>query len=204
MNRSLLYLAAIAAAWIMFDRWSGRPIEHAPGVLVVAEPSQIEVGGSVFRHGDYIVTRRARFSIEARVLSTERYWLGREADLSPLDLALGWRAMSDQALLDKIKIRQGGRWYHTGWAQPLPVAEQDVSLNSANMHMIPDRGSVERGLKRLRPGDVVRLQGFLVDVDHPSGWHWRTSLTRADTGAGACEIVYVENLEVLTEYISSN
>jgi len=60
--------------------------------------------------------------------------------------------------------------------------------------MIPSNSAIARKLKSLRPGDVVRLEGFLVDVDHPSGWRWRTSMSRVDSGAGACEIVYVEQL----------
>ena len=64
------------------------------------------------------------------------------------------------------------------------------------MHMIPASASVERSLMKLREGDVVVLQGYLVDVDHDSGWRWRTSMTRTDTGAGACEIVYVESIAV--------
>ena len=47
---------------------------------------------------------------------------------------------------------------------------------------------------QLREGDVIVLQGYLVDVDHESGWMWRTSMSRTDTGAGACEIVYVESI----------
>ena len=57
---------------------------------------------------------------------------------------------------------------------------------------------VERSLKKLREGDIVLLQGYLVDVDHESGWRWRTSMSRTDTGAGACEIVYVEHVAVET------
>jgi hypothetical protein len=64
------------------------------------------------------------------------------------------------------------------------------------MHMIPARKSIERQLKDLRPGNIVVLEGYLVDVDHPSGWRWRTSLSRTDTGNGACEIVYVESITV--------
>jgi hypothetical protein len=67
------------------------------------------------------------------------------------------------------------------------------------MHMIPANSEVERELKRLRRGDVIRIQGHLVDVDHDSGWRWRTSMTRADTGQGACEIIYVEDVHRLTE-----
>jgi hypothetical protein len=44
----------------------------------------------------------------------------------------------------------------------------------------------------------LRLQGLLVDVDHPSGWRWRTSLSRDDTGGGSCEIVYLQEIEIET------
>jgi len=48
----------------------------------------------------------------------------------------------------------------------------------------------------VRVGDIVRLRGKLVDIDHPSGWHWRSSLRRDDTGGGSCEIVYLEDIEI--------
>jgi len=48
----------------------------------------------------------------------------------------------------------------------------------------------------LRPGQIVRLQGYLVDVRGPGGFAWNTSLTRSDTGDGACEIVWVEAVAV--------
>jgi len=51
-------------------------------------------------------------------------------------------------------------------------------------------------LMQLREGDVITLKGYLIDVDHDSGWKWRTSMTRSDTGGGACEIVYVESIAV--------
>lgn len=51
-------------------------------------------------------------------------------------------------------------------------------------------------MRRLRPGAHVAIGGWLVDVTVPNRFVWRTSLTRTDTGAGACEIVYVETLDV--------
>lgn len=38
--------------------------------------------------------------------------------------------------------------------------------------------------------------GPLVDVRAPSGWSINTSLSRDDTGAGACEVVYVETFDL--------
>ena len=51
-------------------------------------------------------------------------------------------------------------------------------------------------LARLRVGQVVHLAGTLVDAIRDDGAWLRTSLTRTDTGAGACEVMLVENVEV--------
>lgn len=193
-----VFIASLGLAlWMAATRWEQRPLEHPPGVLVPEQPVQEAAGNSVFGMDDYILTRRASFRLRARVLSKERYWMGREADLSPLDLALGWSVMSDQSVLDRIEIRQSGRWYYTRYRYPAPVGDGQIVGNSSNMHMIPARRQVERQLQALRTGDIVRLQGYLVDVDHPSGWHWRTSLSRTDTGNGSCELFYVD--QVVTE-----
>jgi hypothetical protein len=194
MDRKLLYVGLALLAYLAAREWEQRPVSHPPGVLAPAAPVQRNAGASVFGVEDYVLTRRARFQITARVLGTERYHLGREAELSPLDLALGWGVMSDSALLDQLKISQSGRWYHWRYTNALPVPDAQVIASSSNMHMIPARKSVERALKKLRVGDIVTLQGYLVDVDHPSGWRWRTSMSRTDSGNGACEIVYVESV----------
>jgi hypothetical protein len=46
-------------------------------------------------------------------------------------------------------------------------------------------------LHEVEPGQRVRIDGWLVQVDAKDGWHWRSSTTREDTGGGACEVVYV-------------
>jgi len=51
-------------------------------------------------------------------------------------------------------------------------------------------------LLRIRAGQIVSLAGYLVEVRGPNGMRWRSSLTREDTGAGACELVWVETLDV--------
>ena len=60
------------------------------------------------------------------------------------------------------------------------------------MHMIPADDVVERNLKSLRRGDVVRLRGFLVEAEGTNGAKWRSSLARTDRGGGSCELVWVE------------
>ena len=50
---------------------------------------------------------------------------------------------------------------------------------------------MRRALAQVRPDDQVRIEGWLVEASAADGWHWRSSLTREDDGAGACELVYV-------------
>ena len=55
---------------------------------------------------------------------------------------------------------------------------------------------MESRLRRLRPGQVVTLTGYLVDVRGPGGFRWNTSLRRDDTGDGACELMWIERVSI--------
>jgi hypothetical protein len=192
----LLIVLALLAALLIHD-WSMRDITYPPGVLVPERPLQTEISdGQVMTVDQYQLRPRARFQIRARVLSREDYHWGTEADLSPMDLALGWGVMSDQAVLDRIDIQQRSRWYFTAYDYPAPLPDREIIRNSGNMHMIPGRPWLESELKKIRRGDIVQLNGYLVDVDSDSGWRWRTSLSRDDSGNGACEILYLESVVI--------
>jgi hypothetical protein len=36
----------------------------------------------------------------------------------------------------------------------------------------------------------------LIEAQASDGWRWRSSLTREDTGNGACELVLVKSLSI--------
>lgn len=132
----------------------------------------------------------AGFSVDARVLSREDYITGREADLAPTDLALGWRRMADDDVLSRLDISQSSRWYRYSWSGEPPLPVDEIVHTSANMHIIPADAAVARQLRAVRRGDRVRIDGWLVEAKAADGWHWRSSLTREDTGGGACEVIY--------------
>jgi hypothetical protein len=196
MTRILFILSVVGLCFLWIQDRGMKPVVHPPGILVSEIPKQVDLQPSGFLLDEYKVTRRAQFQIRARVFSTEPYYLNRTGDVSPIDLALGWGVMSDQAILDQIKISQSSRWYRTRYELPAPAPESEIISSSSNMHMIPARKSIERKLKKVRIGDIITISGYLVDVDHDSGWWWHTSMSRSDTGDGACEIVYVESLDV--------
>jgi hypothetical protein len=43
---------------------------------------------------------------------------------------------------------------------------------------------------------MVSLSGYLVEINGANNWRWRSSLSRTDTGQGACEVFYVEAVNV--------
>ena len=141
--------------------------------------------------GDARLQPLAGFSIQARVLGREDYRLGREAEFSPTDLALGWGRMTEDAVLGQLQISQGGRWYRYSWKNDPPITLGEIVRSSANMHMLPADDAVAAALGDVEAGDRVRIDGWLVQVNAPDGWRWRSSLTREDSGGGACEVVYV-------------
>ena len=56
---------------------------------------------------------------------------------------------------------------------------------------------VDDQLDDIRVGSLVRIKGQLVAVMGSDGWRWTSSMKRSDTGNGACEIIWVEELEFL-------
>lgn len=193
--KNTFYLLLAVLAVLLIRNWEGRDIVHPPGVLVPETPRQLNLAEPrPFPVDEFTVTPRAEFGIRARVLSRENYYMGEESNLSPVDLALGWGVMSDQAVLDRIDISQGGRWYFTRYDHPAPISDQQIIGHSGNLHMIPANDWVEGKLEDIRVGDLIQAQGYLVDVSRGDGFHWNTSRTRNDTGNGSCEIFYVEQI----------
>lgn len=141
--------------------------------------------------GDGSLSPLAGFSVEARVLGREDYRIGREATFSPTDLALGWGRMADEAVLAQLDISQGGRWYRYRWRDQPPIPADEIIRSSANMHIVPANDAVAAALGRVEAGQRLRIDGWLVRIDADDGrWHWRSSLSRDDSGDGACELVY--------------
>ena len=191
----LRWLLVLVLAGIgLWQFGSDRETYWRPGVLAAEPPAQTQLmPQTLAAPGGFQLTTRADFTARVRILGIERYRFDSLAAVAPLDFAVGWGAMSDTAVLDRLRISQGARYYFW-YAAHLPAPIDEISSHSANWHLIPANRAQRRTLSGLHVGDVVTLRGRLVDVTGPSGVA-RTSLTREDTGAGACEILYVEAVE---------
>lgn len=191
----LLIVIVSFALWGAYQGYSSREIKHPVGAIAPDAPVQRNLeNGTPFQIKDFTLTPRAKFSITARVLARERYRSDAAADIIPIDIAFGWGPMSDTALIDRLKISQSGRFYFWGYQGQPPAPHEVIIRSSANMHLIPADSVTRERLLNTRVGEVLELEGELVDVKRSNGWSINTSLTREDSGGGACEVIYVRHV----------
>jgi hypothetical protein len=196
MKKTVIFV--LLAAWGIYYWHSNRPITYeGRGQIVQEQPVQKPASKTEFRFKEkYTMIPLADFAIRARVLSSERYRFDDASELAPVDLLLGWGVMSDDQILSALELSQGSRWFF--WhCKTLPVAQDQIEHNAANMHLIPENDAIESAIKKAKTGNLVKFKGYLVKVIRNDGWQWQSSLTRNDTGSGACEVVFVTNFAIV-------
>jgi len=197
MKPVLIWVACFTVIWLIFS--PEKKVTLGNGIKVSQAPIQSEIEDPTsFNIKDYKVTPLAKFDIEAKVLAKKKYSFDPGAAVSPIDLALGWQSMSDEEVLKDIEISQSNRWYY--WrTQNMSISKKDVISQSANMHIIPANDYIEGLLKSVKTGQIVSISGSLVRVDaEKKNWHWKSSLTRNDTGNGSCELIYADYVDIRT------
>ncbi len=193
----LLFALGLVGGWHWWTQQRG--VTQPPGVLVESAPTQRDLDPPpTWNRNGYTFIARARYDLNVRILRKENYHVDRGADLAPVDLAVGWGPLSDSTIIDQLEFSQMGRFFYwrpkNGKTFPLPTAV--LIDHAAQMHMVPATQDIEERLRYLHPGQVVTMSGYLVDIRGPGGFTWNTSLTREDTGDGACEIFWAESISV--------
>ena len=154
------------------------------------------VSSDIQRFNGYTMTNLEPYEGEFRVFSTQTYLTGKESEISPIDFMVGWGEMKNPEIYKKINFSQSNRfgYWRTNQAPPLPV--RDMERQVSNMHMIPANQKIAKQLYQVDEDDLIYLKGHLVEVKHQSGWQWRSSLSREDTGNGACELMLVTEVRM--------
>jgi hypothetical protein len=195
MKKGLIALAILTLVLIYFF-YPETVVTYPAGVTAPDQPKQIIINViKKWELDQFYFKALAEYQIKARVLSRNNFSIGKESEISPFDLALGWGPMSDQSVIDKIDISQSSRWYR--WkADVLPIPAREISLNSANVHIIPKDETMKDKFDNVYSGSLIEMKGYLVEITTTDGWRWKSSLKRDDTAGGSCELFWVEDLVV--------
>jgi hypothetical protein len=167
------------------------------GALVYQAPFQKVIPDTLFTFeaGGARLVPQALFDVTGVVLGKKRYLPWGDYHMAPWDLGIGWSDMSDPTLLADVSFWQRNRFMHFRYGAGASVNKYRIIPNSANIHIIPANDEVKRKMSEVRKGNVVRLTGFLVNVTD-GDTTLKPSLERGDTGAGACEILYVQAIDL--------
>ena len=194
MLRNTLTFGLILLALWFYD--TIRPVPQPPGVLAPEAPKIEPVSGKaqVFERNAHVLTALARFQAHARVLSLDRYASDRAAKVAPLDIALGWGPLSDSAVLKIVDVAQTERGVLFKSYDPKLPDEQAAGY-LLNVHVIAADAELTKRLGELRNGNVVRLEGWLVEAVAGDGWRWRGT-ERKESPAMPATLLWLTKLEV--------
>jgi hypothetical protein len=173
-----------------------RPIPQPPGILAPDAPQATPLANEprTFVRNDYVFTALARFEAKARILSVERYRHDRESQVAMRDVVLGWGRLSDSVTLKNVDIAQSDRGVLLKSYDPaLPDAE--VEAHILNLHVVASDAEVEKRVSKLRVGNVVRFEGYLVEAKAADGWRWK-GRPRARSPELAGTLLWMERLEL--------
>lgn len=195
LKRILIFAVCLLAVHQAWHQYTHRELAQPDGVLVATEPLQVAVDDAAAqRIGDFTLRPLANFSLRGRVLLLSKYRLDGESKVAPYDLGIGWQRMSDSAVLRELELSQTGRFLLWRTRGTPPIPEDEIARSATNIHLIPANAQIEARIAALGPGQIVSLRGQLVEASTAGGWKWRSSLSRDDTGGGACELMYVEDV----------
>jgi hypothetical protein len=189
----------VAGAWV-----SGRP-PHRSELLAALTQEPVQTASTAapfsFEHAGrtYLVEPVADYELWGLVMSrnnprsmADAYHDSRSVDTR--DLCVVW-GPNLEVPLRRVSVKNTS-W--TCWVRWPRGVDFDTSALSNN-HLITDSDALRDRIEQVRPGDQVRLRGMLVNYspeDQPT-WRRTTSTVRTDDGGHACEVVFVEELEVL-------
>lgn len=191
-RRHWVHLALIAALWLGL-RWGleawlrmSEPLGFAPGI----ELKDVAPSPGWERSG-YTIVPIKRCRIRARVLGQEPYYSATLSDIAPSDLMLGWGPLADEGVLGWLSVSQHGRGYSWSY-KSAPVEQEEIAGHLANMMVIPASPLLGYRARAVKSGDVVSVEGYVVNVTDPNG------AKRLSPGIFSQEIemVWVEKLAI--------
>lgn len=179
---------------------------------VLRQPIQIQVYNAEIIHFvkdgyEYFLTPVYEYDISGLVVGKMDYRffsIDKMDSTFPFDVCLIWGSNVLRGLHTdrRVKFSEDCRWCWAYWS-----GDVNFNLNElSNNHLLIDNNDVLKQLRSVCRGDQLRIRGKLVNVKAklagkagPPDITWNTSTSRTDSGAGACEVFYVEKLEVLNK-----
>ncbi len=123
----------------------------------------------------------------------------------PMDVGLIWGTNVKNKIYQNksVTFTQDCRFLYIRWSGKLDVNMNEISNN----HLVVNNSELEKKMKTLSVGDQVKIKGKLVNLKAKymgtssdvvtRNVELQSSTARDDREGGACEIIYLANIEIL-------
>lgn len=204
INQSIIIVSAFV---LLVSFWNRNEI---PGRIdyvssILNEPQQTKTRKRPFNVSmkgiDYTVEPEFEYDITGMVVSfrhhdedySRMHRLAKD-HLNMLDVCVIW-GDNTRAHLQKIEFWNG--LFTCNVQTRSQVAWESFDMNQlSNNHLLSDDEDIRDRVLDIKVGDQIRVQGVLASYTSPVGKRG-TSITRTDTGDGACETLYIESFEIV-------
>lgn len=204
----VIALAVVAVLGWKYSTRHGTPVavgDKPETIDLSYEPVQTDPGKNflVLSRGDGLtIVTRAKYKIWGKVVGV-RHFAGfdKAATGFPIDLGLAWGDVGKSDFDKYVNFyfsndEKYNQWLMYKYDRALPWDEGYLTSHVSNNHICPATLNLFNAITALKKGDLVVLEGYLAESRSSNGQSMDTSLSRGDTGAGACEAFFVQKMQV--------
>lgn len=180
------------------DMWLDPAVEAEP----VQEPVSKEPFTTEVNDVEYLIRPLYHYELTGLVVSFKRfsqdYGLHKRWNdfINIADVCVVWGSNTTEVDLNAFSFSNGE--FTCRFATGDETAWRSFDKHRlSNNHLIADSARVRARIDDLEVGDQIRIEGWLSEYGEPGGPFRKTSTTRTDTGNGACETIYVADMEIL-------
>jgi hypothetical protein len=188
----LVFIVAFAGYYL----WAFFPITHGPGITNPHAPETSRITWEKpFPYREYTITPLRNIEGETRVIERKRYYFDSKSEYAPVDVLVGWSDLSDERNLDHLHFSLDNRVADVEYSRPpLPVSQ--IYKQTALWHLVPSNEAIEKEIKKIRNGNILRIKGFIVNIDSEVDYGWRSDITPAKNEKYNNTIIWVTEVSV--------
>ncbi|GAB5408930.1 MAG: hypothetical protein BalsKO_12950 [Balneolaceae bacterium] len=188
----LLGIVAFSGFYI----WTIFPINHGPGEITPSKPKIERLSWEKpFNFKEATIIPHRRISAEVRVLEKQRYFFDSKREFSPTDVLIGWKALSDERNLDHIRFSLTDRFFDYEFTRP-PLPLNEILSQIDLWHLVPSSEQIDSDIKKLRKGNIIAIEGLIIDIEPESSYAWRSELVNPKNQDFKNTIIWVTTLSV--------
>lgn len=210
--KGLAFLSLLTMALTLIFKPSLPNSDQLSAAVKNNEPRQTDTAEAPFtlkfKDFNYYLTPRAAYNFSGLVVSQHdsNSWFDiyhKNDSVNTKDVCVVWGDNIKTGAYRKVSYKSGEFTCFYRWTRQFESPFKTDYL--ANNHLIPANAALAKQIKKINISDEVRLEGFLVDykiinVEGRDIGSRSTSLTRTDSGNGACEVFYVTKVNVIDRH----